>query len=384
MTRMQAVKTPTERAATPAKGQKVDPNSVKSSEQTHMILMLQTARRFRLAERGVFLRTSSSSSPVCEHHPFKIIQDLLSRGKVPTDKLFRHAVNNRRRPPSEIVPACTSWDNAILSLFTSCQLVNPEFGRTLMDDTFYCLVFRSREVCRQQKSPARALMWYQERRKHNVDHNEFLSPAAVKMYNTLIDICAKTEALSVAESLYGEMTRNGGANLYSVTSLVEAQSRGGRSLETIRDSLSAYYIAGAGADTANGTNWEKDPITTFAENGGAPAAVLIDALGRCNATSEMLEAAFGAIPKGIRNRNHHLSLIEAHARCGRISAALDAITVMGASGISRRGYRKASVYATVLSLAPCTESTEAKLRRVAEELGDEWWFRESRSNSQSK
>ena len=186
---------------------------------------------------------------------------------------------------------------------------------------------------------------------------------SVKMYNTLIDICAKTGALSVAESLYKEMMRDEDAprSLYSVTSLIEAQSRGGRSIEEIQRSLAAYY------------GDHNDPVSKFVQNGGAPAAVLIDSLGFCDAPARMVDTVFEAIPSDMRNANHHLSLIEAHARSGRVDAALDAIRGMEASGISRRVRRKASAYAIARSLLPRSEKVEQKLREVAEELGDSWW-----------
>jgi pentatricopeptide repeat protein len=324
-------------------------------------------------------------------HPFQSIHALLSRKQVPSDDLFQRAVNDQTRPPTEVVPPSSSWDNAILSLYTSCQRVDPTFGRALSDATYHRLVLRSRRACRQQKSPARALMWHQERSKHRTPDRLLATPSSVKMFNTMIDICAKTNALSMAERLYSEMMKtaaagggSGGtaATLYSVTALIEAQSRGGRPLEAIRGSLSAYYSYDDDDDDDD-LDLLRDPIlSTFAENGGAPAAVLLDSLGFCGAPVELLETAFEAIPPGARNRNHYLSMVEAHARCGRVDAALDVIRRMGACGLSRRGHRKASVYATVLSLLPRTgnnDRVEQKVRAVARALGDAWWFRKKKS-----
>ena len=322
-------------------------------------------------------RGFSSSSG---RHPFESIQALLSRGRVPSDRLFRRAVDDRRRPPPEVVPSSSSWDNAILTLYKSCQRVDTAFGNSLSDETYHRLVVRSRSACRQQKSPARALMWHQERSKHRDPELSPATPSSVKLFNTLLDICAKTDSLSVAERLYGEMMKRPPGNsasgsvvaphsLFSVTSLIEAQSRGGRPLEAIRGSISAYY---EGSDERN----VQDPIRVFAENGGAPAAVLLDSLGFCEAPGDALEAAFEAIPPSLRNRNHYLSLIEAHARCGRFDAALEAIRSMGASGLERRGDRKASAYAIVMSLLPRGRArrVEQELHNVAEALGDTWWF----------
>ena len=105
-------------------------------------------------------------------HPFQSIHEVLSQGKVPSDALFRKAIDERREPPLDVCSeSSSSWDNAILSLYTSCQRVDPDFGSSLSVATYHRLVLRSRRAGRQQKSPARALLWHRERSKHR-DHTK--------------------------------------------------------------------------------------------------------------------------------------------------------------------------------------------------------------------
>lgn len=300
-------------------------------------------------------------------HPFEEISKILKRGNTPTDTQFMKAVVDRRKPPSYLFPHGSSWDNDILDLYYKCKRVDPNFSRTISEATFHRIILRSRSICRKQQSPARALLWHREM-SDGRDASRDISLEEAKIYNTLIDICAKTNNFAMAETLYKEISDSELVDLHHITSLVNAKSRARHPLNSILQSTAEHD------SNSSQCNEQADSTASFVRNGGAQASVLIDTMGFSNAPKDRIHAAFQSIPEELRTRNHYLSVIEAHSRCGYIDDALKFVREMKRAKYPRRGGNKPSAYRIIMSLSPRTCEIDAKIKRVAEDLKDTWWL----------
>ena len=280
-----------------------------------------------------------SSQPPHQRRKSPIVRlrdKMINYNTVPDDNEFRRTVNASTHMCLNKKVDTGMLHNDILDVYTRVKLSRNSFCPSLA--TYLSLVRASRPHCLRQQSLGYARLWYNEMQElypgqpsHPQDRKR-----RRRLDNMMIDICAKLGRVDDACAYFDNIC--GEPDAYSWCSLLDAQSRGGATLEVIRDTANR---AEAAATAPLDQHWW---------------SVLIDAYGHRGAPDQAM-AVFDRINKQTGseppNAHHWAAAVEALARNGRPVHAMDLVRRMAADGVPRKAAKqgKPSVYVTILTLS---------------------------------
>ncbi len=283
-------------------------------------------------------RWSATSLPGRRKSPIAQLRDkMLNYNTVPDDDEFRRVVNASSRGSGLANKGDPgALHNDILDVYTRCKLSNPSFRPSLL--TYLSLVRASRPHCLRQQSLGHARLWYTS--MEELHPGQPAGPqereTRRRLDNMMIDICAKLgrvdDARAYFDNICGEPTG------YSWASLLDAQSRGGASLDAIRETAECAEAAIAAAPSPH---WWSVLIDAYGHRGAPDQAM---------AAFERIGEQAGSDPP---NAHHWTAAVEALARNGRPVQAMNLVRRMAAAGMPRKATKRgtASVYVTILTLS---------------------------------